>query len=237
MTTSLAPVSVFTDHADVFATYEAEIMFTAKIMGGIPADPKLIEGWLRTKAGLDDDAEVMAVMRRTLNERGVEIAAEATYDEIVAASEQIADIRETTGFKRDSDAGLYIEARQVKAMLKECVHILFAGEKWGQTRKGPKNFTAERVFVDPDRIYLGRDEPDGIDMVIGHVTGPSGPRSTLGYHEYAERAAIAFRVLVTDDCITPEQWARIWTHAERNGLGALRSQGHGQFVVTRWDRA
>jgi hypothetical protein len=233
---TVAPVSVFASNTDeVFATYETEIVFTAKILGGIPTDPKLIEGWLRAKAGIDDAAEVMAVMRRTLIERGIEVAANATYDEIVAASEQIAAERETTGFKRDED-GLYIEARQVKAMLKECVNINFAGEKWGRTKKGPKNFVAERVFVDPDHVHLGRDEADGIDMVIGHVTGPSGPRSTLGYHEYVERATLAFSVLVVDDCVTAEQWARIWTHAERNGLGALRSQGHGQFVVTRWER-
>ena len=234
MATIEAPVSVFSNNDDVFATYEAEITFTAKLMGGVPADPKLIEGWLRAKAGIDDDAEVMAVMRRTLTERGVEIPAEATYEEIVSASEQIAGERETTGFKRDHD-GLYIEARQVKAMLKECVNILFAGEKWGKTNKGPKNFTAERVFVEPDRIHVGRDEADGIDMVIGHVNGPGGPRSTLGYHEYVEQSTITLRVLVVDDCISAEQWARIWTHAEKNGLGALRSQGHGQFVVTRWE--
>lgn len=227
--------SVFADNTDVFTVYEADIAFVAKLMGGIPADPKLIEGWLRAKAGIDDDAEVMAVMRRTLIERGVDLPSEATYEEIVAASEQIAGERETTGFKRDDD-GLYIEARQIKACIKECVNILFAGEKWGKTRKGPKNFVAERVFVEPDHISLGRDEADGIEMVIGHVTGPQGPRSTLGYHEYAQEPELNFRVLALEDCITPEQWARIWTLAEKNGLGALRSQGHGQFLVTRWDQ-
>lgn len=232
--------------ATLFTTYRVALTFTGKIMGGVPRDPQIIEGWLRSKAGIDDEQEVRQAMLRTLVELGAELTGTETFDEIVAASEALAAQRQTNGFKRD-DQGLYIESRQVKAMLKESVNILFAGDRWGRTKKGPRSYTAERLFVRPDRIHLGRMEPDGVDMVIGHVTGPQGPRSTLGYHEYVEQASIEFTVDSTDatpggkgaptDCIDPDHWPLIWMHAEANGLGALRSQGHGQFAVTAFEKA
>lgn len=231
---------------DLFTTYRIELTFTAKIMGGVPRDPKIIEGWLRSKAGISDEHEIRQAMLRTLTELGVNLTGAETFDELVTASEALAAQRQTNGFKRD-DQGLYIEARQVKAMLKESVNILFAGDRWGRTKKGPRSYTAERLFVAPDRIHLGRMEPDGVDMVIGHVTGPQGPRSTLAYHEYVEQASITFSIDSTDaapgskgaptDCIDPEHWPLIWMHAEANGLGALRSQGHGQFAVTAFEAA
>jgi hypothetical protein len=73
-------------------------------------------------------------------------------------------------------------------------------------------------------------------MVIGHVTGPEGPRSTLGYYEYARRATIDFDVLVTRDSIKDDWWVDLWTHMEENGMGALRSQGYGKFDVLAWDQ-
>jgi hypothetical protein len=73
-------------------------------------------------------------------------------------------------------------------------------------------------------------------MMIGHVTGPDGPRSTLGYYEYVRRGVIEFDVLVTRDSIKEEWWVDLWTHMEENGLGALRSQGYGKFDLLAWDQ-
>lgn len=227
--------SVFADEADgLFARYHVEIQFEGKLMGGVPRDPKIIEGWLRSKAGVSDSEEVRMMMLRTLSELGADVDETSSFDAIVAASEALAGQRQTNGFKRD-EHGLYIEDRQIKAAIKESVNILYAGERWGKTKKGPRSFTAERVFVRPSRIHLGRQEPDGVEMVIGHVSGPQGQRSTVGYHEYVELASIAFELESLEDCIDRKDWARIWFHAERNGLGALRSQSFGRFAVTRFD--
>jgi hypothetical protein len=203
-------------------------------MGGVPKDPKLIEAWLRTKAGVSDTEEVRAAVLRTLSELGAEVRPDMTFAEIEAASEKIAGVKETTGFKRD-EQGLYLEARQFKAGLKESTNILYAGERVGPTKKGPRAYLAERVFVSPDAIYLDRTEPDGIEMVVGHVTGPQGPRSTLGYHEYVRRACVVFDVLVTQDSIPKQWWPELWTHMEENGFGALRSQGYGKCDLVGWD--
>lgn len=224
-----------TDQYKPFWTrYRATLQFREKLMGGIPRDPKLIEGWIRTKTGLIDN-EMKSLLIRTLNESGVEVREEMTPEEIDEAASKIAGLKETTGLKRD-EYGLFVEERQVKAMLKECVNVLYAGERVGPTKKGAKAYFTERVFVNPDRIYLGIDEPSGIEMIIGHVSGPQGPRSTLGYHEYALRPTVTFDVLVARDLIEESWWPDIWRHAQENGFGALRSQGHGRFDLVEWDR-
>lgn len=236
MTSTLAievPVSVFADESsDAFATYEADLSFTGRLMAGVPVDPKMIEGWLRSRAGIAEDFEVQQMLARTLRELGAD---EPTMADLEAASEEIAQVKETCAFKCDGE-GLYIEERQVKAMLKEATNINFAKEKWGKTGKGPMGFVAERVFVEPGKLSLKRSEAAGVHMQVGHLKGPKGPYSTLGYHEYVEDVELSLRVRVLDDSITPQQWARIWVVAEKLGLGALRSQGFGKFIVTRWER-
>lgn len=233
-------MGMYSAQSKLWARYRVSIQFRDKVMGGVPHDPKLIEGWLRSKAGVNDD-ELRAFMLRTLTEMGVEVTESMTLEDMEKASSKIAGLKETTGFKRDDKHGLYIESRQVKAGLKESVNILYAGDKeWlkhqnNPTRKGARSFLAERVFVSPDEIYLGVDEPSGVEMVIGHVTGPQGPRSTLGYHEYVSQAEITFDVLVARDLIPNEWWPDLWEHFQENGLGALRSQGHGRFDIWKFD--
>jgi hypothetical protein len=92
------------------------------------------------------------------------------------------------------------------------------------------------VFVQPDRVWLGVDAPAGLELVVGHLSGPSGPVSTLAYHEYVLRPSISFSVWVVRDLISASQWADVWVLAQQIGLGAVRSQGHGSFQLTRWQR-
>lgn len=229
------PAGVLDHQSQLFVRYAAQLSFRDKLLGGVPKDPKLIEGWLRAKAGIEDGQELRRALLRTLSELGMPASGELNPDDLVQASDALVAQRMTTGFKR-ADRGLYIEARQIKALLKECTNILFGAERWGPTRKGPKSFLAERVFVQPDRIWLGAEVSDGLELVVGHLSGPSGPVSTLGYHEYVVQSTIDFAVWVVRDLISAEQWADVWVLAQEVGLGALRSQGHGRFLLTRWER-
>lgn len=231
--------------AEMYARYAVRVEFRGKLVGGIPKDAGLIEGWLRKNMGLTDEQELRRTVVQTLAEEGIipESAipeddvqiTDDVYTHIKTLAEKVAGEQHTTGFKQNGH-GLYLESRAVKAMLKENTNICFGNERWGPTRKSAKGFLAERVFVYPDEILLGRTEPDGTERFIGHITDQSGRRSTLGYHEYAEKPVLEFEVEVLDDAIKTKDWPRIWISAERNGLGALRSQGFGMFSVTKWDR-
>ena len=231
--------SVLVERAAHRVPSAVQIALRDRIMGGIPRDPKVIEGWLRSKAGITADEELRVATVRTLRDLGVEVAEGATYEQMREASAELAATLKTNCFKRGADGGLYIESRIVKAMIKESVAILYPGggaNKWGPTKKAPRGLTAERVFISPDRIDLGVGEPSGVQLFVGHPSGPSGNKPNLTYYEYVEQPVIDFEVMVAEDEIKPEQCAMIWTHAEENGLGTLRSQGFGRFDVTRWER-
>lgn len=226
-------MGIFDNQAGVFTTYHARIQFRDKLMGGTPKDPKIIEAWLRKKTGIQDEEEIRRAMLRTLLELGADVSPDMSYDELEAASEKLAT-KQAVGFK-NGEHGLYLESRVVKAMLKECTNILYAGDRWGKTKKGPRSFLAERVFITPDKLWLDRQEPDGVELFIGHVSGPRGPQSTLTHYEYVEGAVIDFDVMVAEDAIDHEHWPQIWVLAQENGLGALRSQGFGRFDIWEWE--
>ena len=47
---------IFEDQkSDMFVTYRVRLQFRNKIMGGIPMNPKMIEGWIRKKMGVGDE--------------------------------------------------------------------------------------------------------------------------------------------------------------------------------------
>lgn len=261
-------MGIFASESNLFTRVAVTLEMKGKLVGGIPKDPKLIQGWLRKNMGVTDQQELLVKVRETMIATGVALKPDATLEEMFEASERIAGERQTTGFKmiervhpdgtpmfkEDADGNLVLkdgkpqravalilEGRQLKAMLKEVTNILFAGEKWGTTRKGPKSFLAERVFIEEEAVILHKPdgqpftEPSGLEMMIGHVTGPQGPRSTLGYHEHVEGALLSFTLLIAQDAIPHDAWPDLWVLAEQNGLGATRSQSYGKFDIRRFE--
>lgn len=224
--------------ADIWTYYRVRIQYRNKVMGPAPTDPKMIEAWIRKGMGINDVLELRRLTVETAIELGYDVDPDATMDELFKAAEKMAGTKKTNGFKRHPEHGLYIEGRTAKAMLKEVVNIKYPSqaERWGLTRKAPTGFLAERVFVDPDDIYLSRWEPDGVLTVIGHVRTPKGERSTLAYVEYCAQPEIEFGIKVMDDCILENQWRVIWAVAQENGLGAMRSQGYGRFDVLDFEQ-
>jgi hypothetical protein len=243
-----APVSVFADGGvEVWTTYAVQLSFTGKLFGGSPFDPELVEGWLRSKLGITDEEELRAWMRKHIAETEGLDPSNVTDEEIAAAIEQNAAEKKAQGFKRTPNENApYIEGRHVKAMIKEATNIAFPqGEhKWGRYKnttgkevggKSPLSYVAERVWV-PEVPIVVAEESDGYEFAVGHIDDWRGRRSTIGYFEYCEKPVLNFEVNVLDDCLSHEQWARIWQVAEGNGLGARRSQGGGQFAVTAWSQ-
>lgn len=194
------------------------------IAGGTPSDPKVAEGWLRTKLH-DKDALIQEAVATTMVERGI------TAEEAAAEVDQL---KHLNGFKRD-DQGLYIDGRQLKAAIKEAGCVAMAAgklkRKWGTTNKGIKSFLAEHVFVLEDRLHLGVTEPTGVAQRFVHTFRGAG----IQYEEYVENAVINFTV-VTDQDLSAEEWAMLWLTGEQQGIGATRSQGFGRYEVTAWER-
>jgi hypothetical protein len=189
-----------------------------RIAGGIPSDPKVAEGWLKTKVADRDDL-IREEVARIMVERAISLE---------EATQVVDSLKHLNGFKR-SEKGPYIEGRQMKACIKESANIRWAGERWGPTRKGTVAFFAEHVFVNQDVIHLGVDEPSGIEQQFVHTFRGS----SLQQVEYVNDAKITFDIC-TDYPFKTEQWALLWLTAEQQGIGACRSQGFGRFTVTNW---
>lgn len=244
------PISVFADQG-AWATYSITLQLTGQLIGGQPSDPKLVEAWLSKNIGIPGEEEMKERVRQHLIEIGT-VGVEATDDEVKEAIEKAAHEIKAQVFKRTSEGEPYIEGRHLKAMIKEATNIGFpkGSVKWGQRQdrrttakvgdmaggKPPIAFVAERVFVDEKPYVVGTAADVTRELAVGHVERNGQQYSTIGFHEAIDRPVLEFEVRVLDDCISEEQWARIWTIAEANGLGARRSQGAGQFVVTKWER-
>jgi hypothetical protein len=205
-------------------TFRATLL-VGTIAGGTPTDPKVAEGWLRTKLGDKDDL-IREAVAQTMVERGVDAE---------TAAKEVDNLKHLNGFRRD-DQGLYIEGRQAKAAIKEAASVAGASgklplKKWGLTNKGLLGYISEHVFVLEDRLHLGVNEPTGIVQRFVHTWRGSG----IQYEEYVEKAEITMTV-VTDHDFTAEQWAMLWLTGEQQGIGASRSQGFGRYEVTSWER-
>jgi hypothetical protein len=242
----MTTIGVFDDKlGEVYNFRTVTLQLTTRIYGGTPQRPDVIEAWLRSKTGVKQQAELAAMTKRTLLELDPDLAEQAKgmtpYELMKLASERLASSQTTVGFKKDRPNGLFIESRQVKAGLKEAINIQLAGKMLGASGryqgKGAKNWLAERVFVGPERIYLGKPDFDGLELFVGHVSGPQGPRSTLTYYQYCTRPQITFLCATLQNDVIDQHWPAIWLTFQSNGLGALRSQDAGRFTVVGWEKA
>jgi hypothetical protein len=206
------------------------------LAGGTPSDPNVAEAWIRSR-GMKDGfkAKMLAdAVEEVMRERGV------STDEAVS---EVARNRHLSGFKRDPTRGLYYEGRQLKAALKEAGSVSADAGKikprgYGETnsRKGIISFLAERVFVIEGPLYLQTDngdpimEPTEINQSFVHTFRGSG----IQYTEVVHDCEFDFTV-ETDHKFTEQEWAMLWLTAQREGIGAMRSQGYGRFTLIKWD--
>lgn len=203
-------------------------LFIPVIAGGTPTDPKVAEAWIKTKMGIDSEQQIQEMVAKTMVERGV------TAD---VAAEEVNMNRHLNGFKRTEDGELFYEGRCLKACIKEAVSVAadvgnIKPRGFGNnSRKGVLSFVAEHVFVPETRLLLGVKEPTRVLQKFVHTFRGSG----IQYEEIVENATVSFTV-ETDHDFTDEEWAAIWLTAEKQGLGASRSQGFGVFEVTKWER-
>ena len=239
-------------HDKVFTYRRVQIQFENKLMGGTPKDPNIIAGFIRTKGIHSNEEELKMQIFNTMRDVGYQVTPDMSLEELVVAqddrkvevSERVADLKNTVGFKSD-DNGLYLEGRAVKAAIKESANIMFGGERAGPTRKGFKNYVAERLVVVEDKVYLNRDHPDGVETFTGHVTGSQGPRSTLTRYEYVEKPILTFHIkelkLMQNSkngkaALTEEQWEQLFVSMEVQGMGAIRSQQYGRFETVEFTK-
>lgn len=243
----MAASDIFGAKTDPYTYYRAELRFKHLVVGGIPSDKSVIEGWLRSRLELDD-AAIVELIEQTVQERGV-----MTPDEAIEEVMKSDLAPSVNGFKRDDNGELCIEGRIVKAALKEWSNSAYPGTEFpgkakiaayknakGQDvaplKKGLMRYLAEAVIVDDVLIGLGVKEPTRVEERIKHVMTQQGPRSSINRVEVVEQPTVSFTVKVRDDFLPPEAWGRIWAVGEGIGLGSDRGRSDGQFELTAWEK-
>jgi len=199
------------DEMELYKKYRVKIKFRDKILGGIPKNPEMIKGWLAGRK----------VPKEEINERAEKIA-----EEVQATEEEKA----WTGFKSDKK-GIYIEPRQIRAMLKEAAFV-----KRMTRTPGFRDSINHGLFIKPEKIYLTRDgkeikEPDGYEEKPIHVIGPRGKRTELKREDFVEKAEAEFEIWDATTVITKKDLQIMLTLGQEIGLGSSRSQDFGKFDI------
>lgn len=214
--------STFTPTADLYDVYDVRFRFVTPLSGGVPKSPDLIDAWVRARTGYDD-ARAREVAAQTKKDMGID--EERVQTEAEAAAE-----KSWSGFKSDAE-GLYIEARQVEAMLKETASVM----RLTVNKRGSKQVLQHACHVKPYRIHLGKTEPDGYEESVVHATTPQGPIHAIKRNDYvSEGTEIAFTLHVlrgNAQGVDEDYLRRCVTLGQDDGLGANRSQGFGRFEV------
>jgi len=216
--------------SDLWKYFDVELEFRNRIVGGVPKSPDTMKSWLKTRTGLEGD-NLAAIVTRTATEMGRDTLTDDEETQLLEAAWQ--------GFKQTPE-GPYVESRQVKAMLKEAANVV----KKILNVANMKARVAERVFVYPDIIQMGVAEVSGTDERPIHVMTARGPRTSLKRFDYVDRPRLLFSLKVLDEVLvtldkkrlTPATYLPVLLeYGGENGMGADRSQGNGQFDVTRFE--
>jgi len=154
-----------------FEKYNVKIEFTRRVVGAIPKNPEVIDAWVKArgkKAGRTP--KQLEELKKMIEEQ-------------VGADEEAE--KRWVGFKQD-EKGIFLEDRNVKAMLRESANTLDAFRGKGAVAR--RQTFQHGLFVEPARIYFRRDgeiirEPDGQQERTIHVITPLGPKG----HDKARR--------------------------------------------------
>lgn len=219
-----APTKKLIDSSTLYTRYRVKVVFRDRLYGGVPKNKDLIKSWIEASTGFKDE----------IAEDLTEQARQQMIDEVAEKS--------WNGFFRDEKLGLYIECRQVKAMIKQCASVLRITVK----KSGSKQILAEGSEVKAvdggSRLYLDRKEPDGFEERPIHVMTAQGPRTAIKRIDYVEKAELAFQVWCLKTAaqetrhIGEKELTQILALAQENGAGADRSQGGGKFDVVEFEK-
>lgn len=220
----------------------------ATLAGGVPTNPRVAEGWIRSKLQTTDQ-EIRDMVAQTMVARGINPeSGDLDREQVI---ESVAALKSLNGFKRTDDGQLYIEGRQLKAALKEAVSVAVSAKKiemkgWGETKKWLTKFLPEHVFVVEDKLLL--EKPDRTPFTFEDLKPPSKigginqrfvttrmSQRAIQYEEFVLGAEFDF-TFVSDYDFSEKDIAMLWLTGEMEGIGAARSAGFGRYTVTEWKR-
>ena len=231
-------------YEDALYDYYRVKLLVDHLVGGVPKDPDMMKAWIGATCKQFSEEERAKIVK-------ADIAA------LPKVLEEEMDVSGTTFLVDDGEPskGLYIEGRQLKALLKECANIMRNSIPNGKVpAKDPKNpdkvlkeeygiaalksKMADQVFVEEERVFLNRQKPDRTAQRAIHIPdGPRGPRNAIKVSDILDNVDVEFTVRRLRRGSVSEEALYLCLHfGEENGLGADRSQAFGKFKVVNMDK-
>jgi hypothetical protein len=215
--------------------YDVEIQIIDRIIGGIPIVPAgadradAYEAWARGQ-GVEDDPSFEQPLVEAL----------AEDDDMPVTVEDVEGLE--TGFRSSPELGLYIECRQVKAMLRESAQRLGIIKKVRGSRQVLQHDLLVRAPDGTQKLPLGLQEPSGKDTRPISVVTRQGPRTAIRRFDYCVQPTLTFRVSILaggvgDGLLDEEKLRDMLEFGGTLGLGADRSQGEGCFELLSLTKA
>jgi hypothetical protein len=131
-------------------------------------------------------------------------------------------------FKRDEN-GLYYEGRCIRGHIKDVAQQI---SSFFSDIRAFKSKVANKVYVEDDKIYLGKSEPDGYEQRFIQIMTRRGPRSTYKFIDYVEKPKLVFVLKVLDDgVINRAILEAIFEYGGTHGMGQERGQSWGRYEV------
>jgi hypothetical protein len=181
------------------------IVLTQDMLGTSPKDPEVYATYIESKRPQNDgNGEVEADFVEKIEEKG------------------------WTGFLRDEN-GLFIYDYMVRGFMKNAGNVLKDAVKVKSLRSKIDNY----LFVQPRRIYLGQEKPDGVVERPLRAMTMQGPRVTLARSDKVSAGKeIEFHIcLIPNKEITWDLVDTLLVYGELCGLGQFRNGGYGRFEV------
>jgi len=231
---SMTVTDEFSTRLDSLASHwRVSYQFLDRLYGAVPAHPDLIRGWIKARMGLEG-RELDEMVAKTLSEIAIdeeELTVHDLGDEEIDEIVQEQERQTTQVFKTAEDGALCVEARTLKAAMRQ------QQKRLNLSAAGRAADLKNAIWITPIRIPLMRDgepirEPDGYERFAKSL--PYG--SALARHAYVEQATITFDLHILRTAkLEVEDVKDIIAACQQCGYGAMHNLGEGRFMVTQFE--
>jgi hypothetical protein len=209
--------------------------FLTRVCGGVPADPDMVEAWLKARA-----PKVRPPQSKSIDQIAEEVFA-------TLPTEPDEEEQQTLNCFQRVDGVLQFGYRTIRGHIKELagtLSALYVGkiEKEKSFAVKVKNgvyYPPESIWIPLRRTATGAPvtEPDGTYQKAVHIMTHQGPRSALKTIEYVEGASMEFTLLVLNNTqgklvVSEMDLKTLFEYGGVHGFGPERGDGQGKYVAT-----
>jgi hypothetical protein len=216
---------------NIWTTYKVRWDFLTQLCGSVPADPEIIQAWVKSRA-----PKVRPAGAKSLDEIQEEAFASL-------ASGDAEDTPEYSILQFQRAAGvLVMRAATIRAHLKDCARVISA--QWMPKVKGERAFSTRVInglYPDPAAYWVPVLRPDGSpitkhdgerDKAI-HVRGQRGePQNAIKRFEYVDPARMDFVLKVLGNSVREEDLEILMQYGGIHGYAGERGDGEGKYTFT-----